>query len=86
VARVYQPLTIGNQSMPGAATVFVPALRYWRSQRALRQTELAERADVGIMSVSRGETGQPLQLATVRKLAEALGVTPAELQAQPPEA
>ena len=56
----------------------------WRSQRALRQTELAKRAEVGIMSVSRGETGQPLQLATVRKLAEALGVTPAELQRHPP--
>jgi transcriptional regulator with XRE-family HTH domain len=62
----------------------VPALRYWRTQRALRQTELAERADVGIMSVHRGETGQPLQLATVRRLAEALEVKPADLMAQPP--
>ena len=41
---------------------------------------------VHAMSVRRGETGQPLQLATVRKLAEALDVTPAQLQAQPPEA
>jgi transcriptional regulator with XRE-family HTH domain len=84
VVRVYQPLTIDGQLMPGAATVLLPALRYWRSQRALRQSELATLADVGIMSVSRGENGQPLQLATVRKLAEALGVTPAELQRQPP--
>jgi pyrroloquinoline quinone (PQQ) biosynthesis protein C len=38
------------------------------------------------MSVHRGENGQPLQLATVRKLAEALGVSPAELQRQPPHA
>ena len=71
---------------PGAATVLVPSLRYWRSQRALRQIELAERAGLGVMSVHRGESGQPLQLATVRKLAEALGITPAQLQAQPPEA
>jgi transcriptional regulator with XRE-family HTH domain len=69
---------------PGAATVLTPALRYWRSQRALLQAELAARAGVGIMSVYRGEAGQPLQLVTVRKLAEALGVTPADLQRQPP--
>ena len=84
-------MPLGNQSptigtpVPGAATVRLPALRYWRQQRALLQTELAERASVGIMSVSRAERGQPLQLATVRKIAEALGVTPADLQRQPPE-
>src|ERR1051326_9319327 len=69
---------------PGAATVLAPSLRYWRSQRALRQAELATSPGVGIMSVSRGETGQPLQLVTVRKLAEAMGVSPADLQRQPP--
>lgn len=72
--------------MPGAATVPVPALRYWRTQRALRQVELAEAAGIGIMSVHRGENGYPLQLATVRKLADALGVAPAELQRPPPDA
>jgi transcriptional regulator with XRE-family HTH domain len=70
---------------PGAATVLTPSLRYWRSQRALLQTELAKKGGVGIMSVHRGESGQPLQLMTVRRLAEALGVTPADLQRQPPE-
>jgi hypothetical protein len=69
---------------PGAVTVPTPALRYWRTQCALLQTELAARASVGVMSVHRGETGLPLQLATVRKLAEALDVTPADLQRQPP--
>jgi hypothetical protein len=34
------------------------------------------------MSVSGGETGEPLQLATVRTLAEALDVSPADLQLQ----
>jgi len=85
VAHVHQPPTIDSQSMaPGAATVLTPALRYWRSQRALLQVELATQADVGIMSIYRGEAGQPLQLVTVRKLAAALGVTPADLQRQPP--
>ena len=85
VRRVYQSPTIDIQSMPGAATVPVPALRYWRTQRALRQTELATAAGVGIMSVHRGEAGQQLQLATVRKLAGALGVSPGDLMRVPPE-
>jgi len=84
---LYHSLTIGDQSMaPGAATVTTPALRFWRTRAFLRQTELAERAGVGIQSVHRGEAGKPLQLATVRKLAEALSVSPADLQRQPPEA
>jgi len=69
---------------PGAVTVTTPALRYWRIQRALLQTELAKRAGVGIMSVHRGETGQLLQLATVRKLADTLEVRPADLMGPPP--
>ncbi|HLJ80980.1 MAG TPA: helix-turn-helix transcriptional regulator [Ktedonobacterales bacterium] len=86
MASVYQPPTIGSQPMaPGAATVLTPSLRYWRSQRALLQAELAKQADVGIMSVHRGEAGQPLQLVTVRKLAAVLGVTPADLQRPAPE-
>ena len=73
-------------TLASATTVLVPSLRYWRTQAALRQSELAQRAGVHEASVRRGETGQSLQLATVRKLVEALGVTPAQLQAQPPEA
>lgn len=70
--------------MPGgAATVRVPSLYFWRTQRALLQSELARRAGVGVMSVYRGEAGFPLQLSTVRKLAEALDVTPAALQLEP---
>lgn len=77
--------TIGS-TLAGATVVTTPALRYWRAQAALLQSELATRAGVGAMSVRRGENGQALQLATVRKLAEALGVTPADLQRQPPDA
>lgn len=71
--------------MPGAATVTVPSLRQWRIARMLRQTELAERAGVGLMSVHRGERGLPLQLLTVRKLAKALRVSPQALQQQASE-
>src|SRR5579862_6019801 len=60
--RVRAVTTIGS-TLAGATTVKTPALRYWRSQAALRQSELAQRADVGEMSVRRGENGQPLQLA-----------------------
>jgi transcriptional regulator with XRE-family HTH domain len=67
------------------ATVTTPSLRHCRTQAALRQSELATRAGVSKTSVRRGETGQPLQLATVHKLADALGVSRAELQRQPPE-
>jgi transcriptional regulator with XRE-family HTH domain len=75
--------TIGN-TLAGATTVSTPSLRYWRTKAALEQSELAKRAGVGAMSVRRGEAGRPLQLATVRKLAEALNVTPAQLQAPAP--
>jgi len=73
-----------GSTLAGATTVLVPSLRYWRAQAALRQLDLAQRAGVHAASVRRGENGQPLQLATVRQLAEALGVTPAQLQAPPP--
>jgi transcriptional regulator with XRE-family HTH domain len=73
-----------GSTLAGATTVTTPALRYWRTQAALRQSELAKRAGVHETSVRRGESGAAVQLATVRKLAEALGVTPAELQRRPP--
>jgi transcriptional regulator with XRE-family HTH domain len=71
-------------TVAGATTVLVPSLRHYRTLAALRQSELAGRAGVHEASVRRGERGHPLQLATVRSLAEALGVTPAQLQAPPP--
>ena len=71
--------------MPGAATVPTPTLRYWRTQRALLQQELAELAGVGVMSIHRGESGLPLRLNIVRKLAVALDVDPATLMADRPD-
>jgi len=69
---------------PRVTTVRLPSLRYWRVQRAWHQEVLAKQAGVSMATLWRIETGRPATLDTVRKLAEALGVTPAQLQAQPP--
>ncbi len=69
--------------VPGAAPT--PSLRYWRTQRALFQGQLAATAGVGVMTIIRGEAGRQLRLDVIGKLASALGITPAQLQAQPPD-
>jgi len=55
-------------------------LRQLREERALRQDELAERAGVGKNTVNRLEKNhtEP-HMTTIRKLAQALEVDPAEL-------
>jgi transcriptional regulator with XRE-family HTH domain len=70
---------------PGATSTTTPALRYWRTRRAWVQRELAQHAGVSLISVQRAESGDPLRLTTIRRLAQALGVEPAELMHQPPE-
>lgn len=60
--------------------VLVPQLRRIRDARALTQEELAERAGVDRTTIMRAEAGQHLRQSTVRKLARALGVSPATLQ------
>ncbi len=56
-----------------------------RVLRALSQRELAVRAKLSVTTVNRIETGQRKPMPkTVRKLAEALGVTPEELLAEQP--
>jgi transcriptional regulator with XRE-family HTH domain len=82
VARVYHVATIAPPMVPGTAVC--PSLRYWRTQRALFQEQLAQRARVGVMTIIRGEAGRPLRLDVVGKLATALEVSPADLQRQPP--
>jgi len=77
--------TIAGRTMaPRPTLVATPALRYWRTQRALTQTALAERLAVAISTVQRLEAGGAARLSTVAKLAEVLGVTPADLMAAPP--
>jgi transcriptional regulator with XRE-family HTH domain len=84
VPSVHRSPTIGEQVSPGAVTVPTPGLRYWRTQRARLQQELADLAGVGVMSVHRGESGWPLRLNIIRRLAVALEVDPRDLMAQPP--
>ncbi len=60
-------------------------LRRLRELRALSQRELALQAKLSVTTVNRIETGQRKPMPkTVRKLAEALGVTPEELLAEQP--
>lgn len=55
-------------------------VREWRERKALSQRDLARLARVSQFSVSKIETGQQKpRPSTVRKLAEALGLTPEEL-------
>ena len=75
----------GRTVAPRTTSVTTPALRYWRTRRAMHQSELAEAAGVSLISVQRGEAGEALRLLTIRRLAGALRVDPADLMAQPPE-
>ncbi len=60
-------------------------LRRMRELRALSQRELAARANLSVTTVNRIETGQRKAMPrTIRKLAEALGVTPEELLTEQP--
>jgi DNA-binding XRE family transcriptional regulator len=63
-----------------------PSLRYWRTQLAVPQQDLADFAQVGRSTVTRLEAGGSARLSTVRRLAAVLEVSPAKLMAQPPEA
>jgi transcriptional regulator with XRE-family HTH domain len=60
-------------------------LRRFRELRALSQRELAARARLSVTTVNRIETMQRRPMPkTVRKLAEALDVTPEELLTEQP--
>ncbi|MFC1941023.1 helix-turn-helix domain-containing protein [Chloroflexota bacterium] len=60
-------------------------VRRLRELRALSQRELAALANLSPTTINRIETGQRSPMPkTVRKLAEALGVTPEELLAEQP--
>jgi len=60
-------------------------VRRLRELRALSQRDLAALAKLSVTTVNRIESGQRKPMPrTVRKLAEALGVTPEELLAEQP--
>lgn len=62
-----------------ATVVRLPGLRRQRLLAALTQAELAAKAGVGRVTVSRLEQGHDCQPPTLRKLADALGVEPRAL-------
>ena len=60
-------------------------LRRLRQLRALSQRELASRAKLSVTTINRIEIGQRKPMPrTIRKLAEALGVTPEDLLSEQP--
>jgi transcriptional regulator with XRE-family HTH domain len=74
----------GSLLAPGRKPLKLPRLRKVREQRGWSQGVLAEKADVSRDSISNYETGQrDAYPATARKLADALGVSVAELEEKP---
>lgn len=60
----------------------LPRLKEWRLRRALALRDLAEKSGVGVSTVNRLELGhQAARPSTVRRLADALAIDPAELMA-----
>lgn len=55
----------------------LPHLRAWRMRRFMGQTELAQAAGVAKSTLLRAERGDAVvSFANIRKLAQALGITP----------
>jgi transcriptional regulator with XRE-family HTH domain len=62
-------------------------LKAWRKRRILTQRELAAAAGIShraVVAIENGEVTEP-RPSTIRKLAAALGLEPAELFRQPSE-
>jgi hypothetical protein len=74
-----------SRKAPRANLSAVPSLAYWRTQLAVPQRELGAMADVSINTVHRLEAGGTARLTTIRRLAKAVKVRPADLTGPPPE-
>lgn len=61
----------------------MPSLLVLRKRAGLSQEELAERAGIGKITISRLERGANARYDTIDKLAEALGTTRARLIKKP---
>lgn len=64
--------------------MYLPRLRQWREAQGETQGQLGERAGVALHTVHRIESGLPTTPPTARKLADALGVSVADLIEEPP--
>jgi transcriptional regulator with XRE-family HTH domain len=58
--------------------------KQWREARGLTQRGLAAEAGISEVTVARLETGHASTPSTARKVADALGVSPADLMENPP--
>lgn len=62
----------------------LPHLKAWRVKKLIGQSELADRARLARATVTRAERGdEVVSFANIRKLAEALGISPDELLREP---
>lgn len=64
--------------------VEIPHLRAWRVRKLVKQGDLAKAAGLSRFTVQRAERGERVSFDNVRKLAEALGITPDQLRYQTP--
>ena len=62
--------------------VSLPALRRRRQEAALTQVELSQLAGLTEVTIVRLEAGHPARMSTIRKIARALKVKPADLMAK----
>jgi transcriptional regulator with XRE-family HTH domain len=65
-------------TMEGSMLSGIPLVA-WRQRKALSQRDLARISGVGLATIVRIEHSQPARPSTVRRLAQALGVTPEQL-------
>ena len=64
----------------------LPHLRAWRLRRLLTQAELIEKSGVSRTTVVRAESaGGSVSIVNIRRLADALGITPDELVYSEPD-
>jgi predicted transcriptional regulator len=75
--------TLGEPMAAPTALFPAPSLRRLRLAQMLSQEILATRAGVARSAIANLETGGKARAATIHKLAAALAVTIAQLQAQP---
>ena len=75
-------MVFSYRNHPGGTMAVLTQLRQIRERQGLSQIDLAEKSGVTQTSISHLERGRPARFVTMRKLAAALNVTPAELQNQ----
>jgi len=65
--------------------VRLPHLAAWRRFSVMTQAELAEKVGVTRATINRAEGGSHVSMENARQIASALGITPQQLLAGPPE-